>query len=144
MIYWEDERANDGTFVLVIHPNRILLQSAHNNPNPNFVYWYADISTEQYEGLCRGLGQYKGRIFADERTLNCPGYKVYELSKYSKAPWKTERNRKTWILECARVVAENLNSILTELNRVMPPGATPLRKPYWTELIGFNATLITR
>src|SRR5262245_32207049 len=39
MIFWYDGPAIDGAFILAIRPSQIILQSMHDNPNPDFVYW---------------------------------------------------------------------------------------------------------
>jgi hypothetical protein len=38
----------DGGFRLVINPRQIFLRSGHDNPNPNYLYWFVNIDTAQY------------------------------------------------------------------------------------------------
>lgn len=41
----------DGRYYLLFTPMQMVLFSHHENPNPNWVYWVAPISREQYELL---------------------------------------------------------------------------------------------
>jgi hypothetical protein len=47
-VYWQSQMI-DGEYELVITPKQIYLRSNHENPNPNYLYWLADLKKEQYE-----------------------------------------------------------------------------------------------
>ena len=46
---WWPSTYNDGSLVLTITKRQIYLRSGHNNPNPNYLYWFVNITDEQYK-----------------------------------------------------------------------------------------------
>lgn len=123
MIAWNDTPGIDGDYILVIHPTQIFLRSAHNNPNPDYVYWVAPLPTEQYSMLVRYLDKYDGKLFEDHQKLGYwkwNGYKCDTLSGARVSPWYTkfpEDKQDEWEKETMKAANYNLRRILKELNR---------------------------
>ena len=46
---WWPSTYNDGSLVFTITKRQIYLRSGHNNPNPNYLYWFVNITNEQYK-----------------------------------------------------------------------------------------------
>lgn len=46
---WWPSFYNDGSLVLTITKRQIYLRSGHNNPNPNHLYWFVNITDKQYK-----------------------------------------------------------------------------------------------
>ncbi|WP_147319947.1 hypothetical protein [Chitinophaga silvisoli] len=42
----------DGTYVLSVTEKQLYLHSCHDNPNPDFLYWFTNISPVQYRLIC--------------------------------------------------------------------------------------------
>ncbi len=57
----------DGDLELVISARQIWLRSVHDNPNPNELFWYADISREQFSGVGMMLKLYGNEFGEHER-----------------------------------------------------------------------------
>lgn len=46
---WWPSTYNDGSLVLTVTKKQIYLRSGHNNPNPNYLYWFVNIRPDQYK-----------------------------------------------------------------------------------------------
>lgn len=46
---WWPSTYNDGSLVLTITKRQIFLRSGHNNPNPNHLYWFINITGDQFK-----------------------------------------------------------------------------------------------
>jgi hypothetical protein len=58
----------DGTFILMITKKQVILTSGHNNPNPDYLFWFTDINEKQYEEIVRNIDKSKGLF--DEQNLH--------------------------------------------------------------------------
>lgn len=93
----------DGSLILTITKRQIYLRSGHNNPNPNYLYWFVNISEEQYRII-------ESKINADKNLFeqNPSEYTLYKQLYYRKfkpekgipKKWTTkseERSYKDWL-----------------------------------------------
>lgn len=46
---------NDGDYYLTVTPQQVYFSSGHNNPNPNFLFWFIPIDSSQYSQIKKGL-----------------------------------------------------------------------------------------
>ena len=81
---WWPSTYNDGSLVLTITKRQIYLRSGHNNPNPNYLYWFVNITDEQYKII-------DAKIKADKIlfTPEPSEYSFYRQLFYSK--YKSEK-----------------------------------------------------
>jgi len=123
MIMWNDTPGIDGNFILVLHPKQVFLRSAHDNPNPNYVYWVAPLSDAQYTRLVTFIDGYKGRLFRRNRWDRWAGYTLFTLENPRISPHFPERrtpdSEAAWQRDFDAAVNANLRRILRELNRAL-------------------------
>ncbi len=72
--YW-NSNCNDGSYYLTVTPEQIYFTSGHNNPNPNFLYWFIKIDTSQYLEIKKGLTKktpkgFSKNKYTKERSLD--------------------------------------------------------------------------
>jgi hypothetical protein len=125
MIMWNDTPGIDGNFILVLHPKQVFLRSAHDNPNPNYVYWVERLSERQYAQLVTFLDMYRGQLFRRNRFDSWPGYTLFTLRSPRISPWPPDRmTRETeasWRSKADAAINANLRNMLNELNRGLSP-----------------------
>jgi hypothetical protein len=56
---------NDGDYILTITPEQIFFSSGHENPNPNYLFWVADISRTQFDLIAKGIRKKMPKGFID-------------------------------------------------------------------------------
>jgi hypothetical protein len=91
-IYWSAPSI-DGDYFFMITKKQVILTSGHENPNPNFLFWFTDINEKQYEEIVDMLDRSKAsfsehskhRLYG--RELN---YKNYSPERYKKKIGKYE------------------------------------------------------
>ena len=64
--YWDSWNI-DGLYILRFSPKQMVLYSSHENPNPNYIYWSADITEEQFKAL-KAMPQFEYKWKSDEKT----------------------------------------------------------------------------
>ena len=74
----------DGSLVLTVTKRQIYLRSGHDNPNPNYLYWFANINDEQYKIIERKINADKD-LFKEEPSE----YNLYKQLYYQK--FKSEK-----------------------------------------------------
>ena len=128
MITWNDTPGIDGDFMLVVHPKQLFLRSGHNNPNPNYVYWVAEVSEAQYTELVKFLDAYNGQLFRRNRWDRWPGYTLFMLTNPQLSPEPPDRmtpdGEASWRSRSDAAVNANLRRILRELNRGLSQNRT--------------------
>jgi hypothetical protein len=142
-IYWQDTPATDGAFTVVVHPMQIILRSGHNNPNPNYIYWFADLKPGQYKAICAALDNYKSGAFSDKDVWTSHGYKGLRLTRSKTSPWYQDEEPKEWEWKCANVLRDNTNAVLAELNRILPRGVEKLKPLHIMDLLGYRLLRIS-
>jgi hypothetical protein len=120
MIFWNDSPSIDGSFILVIHPKQIFLRSSHDNPNPNKIYWFSSISTEQYKEISHFLGKYNGKVFSNKGVWSWGGYKVFELTEAKESPYLTGDEKDSDYKKADLAIISNIFRIFAELNHGLP------------------------
>ena|GEM_PF-1967590 len=115
---------DDGDRCLTITRRQIWLTSTHNNPNPNYFYWFTNITDEQYRMIERWING-KARLFTEytwssgfSRTLY---YRRYIPEDSLPDDWSQE------VLERYRAAADDVHyantvKLLEMINRGMPTG----------------------
>lgn len=73
--YW-DSWLIDGRYNLRFTPKQMVLYSSHENPNPNYIYWSADITEEQFKAL-KAMPQFEYKWKSDEKTSRDLSYKNF-------------------------------------------------------------------
>lgn len=73
--YWDSWNI-DGRYILRFSPKQMVLYSSHQNPNPNYIYWSADITEEQFKAL-KAMPQFKYKWKSDEKTSRDLSYKNF-------------------------------------------------------------------
>lgn len=73
--YWDSWNI-DGQYILRFSPKQMVLYSSHENPNPNYIYWSADITEEQFKAL-KAMPQFKYKWKSDEKTSRDLSYKNF-------------------------------------------------------------------
>ena len=115
-------------FMLVVHPKQWFLRSGHNNPNPNYVYWVAEVSEAQYTELAKFLDAYSGQLFRRNRWDQWPGYTLFMLRNPQLSPQPPDRmtpdGEASWRSRSDAAVNANLRRILGELNRGLSQNGT--------------------
>lgn len=73
--YWDSWQI-DGRYTLRFSPKQMVLYSSHENPNPNYIYWSADITEEQFKAL-KAIPQFEYKWLSDEKTSRDLSYKNF-------------------------------------------------------------------
>jgi hypothetical protein len=73
--YWDSWQI-DGRYNLRFTPKQMVLYSSHENPNPNYIYWAADITEEQFKAL-KAMPQFEYKWKSDEKTSRDLSYKNF-------------------------------------------------------------------
>lgn len=102
----------DGHYTLVITPRQIYLRSGHDNPNPNFLYWLASISENQYLSIKDYLNESESTFIHKYTNENSPcltySFSKAKIEKHKRKNWTTKRYH-------------NFKTLMTRINK-------PLRK----------------
>ena len=56
---------NDGDYILTITPEQIFFSRGHENPNPNYLFWSANISRNQFNLITHGIRNEMPQGFID-------------------------------------------------------------------------------
>jgi hypothetical protein len=80
----------DGDFVFTVTKKQVILTSGHENPNPNYLFWFIDINEKQYEQIVRSINQSK-RLFDEQNLMYFYGRQL-EYKNY--IPEQKHRNAK--------------------------------------------------
>ena len=83
-IFWTS-RYIDGRYELVITPRQIYLRSSHENPNPNFLFWFINISEKQFLSIKNQLDKSSGELIENctSEYSDCLSY-VFSKAKNEK------------------------------------------------------------
>jgi hypothetical protein len=54
----------------------MVLYTSHENPNPDYIYWSADITEEQFKAL-KAIPQFEYKWLSDEKTSRDLSYKNF-------------------------------------------------------------------
>lgn len=73
--YWDSWNI-DGQYILRFSPKQMVLYSSHDNPNPDYIYWSADITEEQFKAL-KAMPQFEYKWKSDEKTSRDLSYKNF-------------------------------------------------------------------
>ena len=73
--YWDSWNI-DGRYILRFSPKQMVLYSSHENPNPNYIHWSADITEEQFKAL-KAIPQFEYKWKSDEKTSRDLSYKNF-------------------------------------------------------------------
>lgn len=73
--YWDSWQI-DGRYTLRFSPKQMVLYSGHENPNPDYIYWSADITEEQFKVL-KAIPQFEYKWLSDEKTSRDLSYKNF-------------------------------------------------------------------
>jgi hypothetical protein len=73
--YW-DSWLIDGRYNLRFTPKQMVLYTSHENPNPDYIYWSADITEEQFKAL-KAIPQFEYKWMSDEKTSRDLSYKNF-------------------------------------------------------------------
>lgn len=73
--YWDSWNI-DGRYILRFSPKQMVLYSSHDNPNPDYIYWSADITEEQFKAL-KAIPQFEYKWLSDEKTSRDLSYKNF-------------------------------------------------------------------
>ena len=73
--YWDSWNI-DGRYILRFSPKQMVLYSSHDNPNPDYIYWSADITEEQFKAL-KAMPQFEYKWKSDEKTSRDLSYKNF-------------------------------------------------------------------
>lgn len=73
--YWNSWNI-DGRYILRFSPKQMVLYSSHDNPNPDYIYWSADITEEQFKAL-KAMPQFEYKWMSDEKTSRDLSYKNF-------------------------------------------------------------------
>jgi len=65
-ISWEAPSI-DGHFILTVTKKQVILTSGHENPNPNYLFWFTNIDEHTYEQIVRNVEEAKKSF--DEQYL---------------------------------------------------------------------------
>jgi len=114
----------DGSYVLTVTKKQIYLCSTHNNPNPNHLYWFANITPRQYEIIADKINKEKSLF--EPRTVDHTWYKWYSYynelyyEKYKPErdmPQKwTEKEQEKFERDGLVKRYENLHALISFLN----------------------------
>jgi hypothetical protein len=85
-IYWSAPSI-DGEYFFMITKKQVILTSGHENPNPNFLFWFTDINEKQYKEIVDMVERSKGS-FSEHSNHRLYGreldYKNYSPERYKK------------------------------------------------------------
>ncbi|RAK65738.1 hypothetical protein [Hymenobacter edaphi] len=113
----------DGQLGLYITRRQIYLQSGHNNPNPNHLYWVQNITPVQFQAINAVLGRllvplpFQTAAGTDCGYFRCLGFQPKESANVSletEAQWEAFRSKE------AADLAQRVRSLLQELNYHLP------------------------
>lgn len=113
----------DGTLDLYVSRRQIYLQSGHNNPNPNFLYWVQNITPAQFQtidGLLKGL--LVPLPFQAHAEANCGYFRClqFQPKESSTARFATETQWEAFRATEEADLAQRVRSLLQTLNYYLP------------------------
>ena len=74
--YW-DSWMIDGRYNLRFTPKQMVLYTSHENPNPDYIYWSANITEEQFQAL-KKIPKFKYKWLSDKKKEKNLRYKNFE------------------------------------------------------------------
>ena len=93
----------DGSLVLTVTKRQIYLRSGHDNPNPNYLYWFSNITDEQYKIIERKIIADKDLFSVEPSDYNWYKqlyYKKFKSEKGIPKKWtkkKQDKYYKDWL-----------------------------------------------
>lgn len=126
--------AIDGEMALVLTDEQLYLQSGHDNPRPNHIYWLAAATAEQHAAVRDYLAQQLQKHA--KQPFDCSGDMgvsvVHPLSCSTKAPaperpeWNESRH--------LELTARSAAIVIGRLDKTLPKGVAPLPAPTRADL----------
>jgi len=140
-INWADAPAIDGTFMLLVNSAQLILRSGHENPNPDFIYWFTDLKPGQYRPIEKALTSSRASRFEpDGGTWR--EYQCFTCRGLEQSPWYEDSDETTWRWSCANTLLRNVNAVLTELNSTFPPEVPKLPTLHIMDILDYSAVEI--
>jgi hypothetical protein len=105
----------DGSLVLTITNRQIYLRSSHDNPNPNYLYWFANISDEQYKIIDKKIKADKvlfERVSSEFFLFEQYFYKGFKPEKGNPKKWTNKRIEQHY-QNCLQKRYENLGFLIS-------------------------------
>ncbi len=122
-IYWPAP-SDDGDRCLTITRRQIWLTSAHENPNPNYFYWFTSITDEQYRMIERHINA-NARAFKEYTSASGFSRTLYYRWFIPEAPYPDdlyEGELDRYRANAADIHYANAKKLLKLLNRGLPLG----------------------
>lgn len=131
----------DGSMRLMVNPRQIYLRSGHDNPNPDYLYWFSELDSIQYRAVQKFIaGREKDGWFkVYDNTPDGPTYHFYKRSIPEleiTEEWTDELIEKH-SKDHQKKMYLNLRRLLQEINRFLPNPQNRISVPTEEE---FNAT----
>jgi hypothetical protein len=67
-IFWSAPNSIDGEYLFIITKRQLILTSGHENPNPDYLYWFTDITLKQHDEIVKNVDDAKNSF--DEQHLD--------------------------------------------------------------------------
>ncbi|WP_348799015.1 hypothetical protein [Flavobacterium adhaerens] len=116
----------DGSLVLTITKHQVYLRSSHDNPNPNYLYWFTNISDVCYTTIDKIIKS-DTRMFektnANSYLFTHLYYKKFKPEKKISKKW-TDLNKEQYLQDCLQKRYENLVNLVTFINKELPKNQT--------------------
>lgn len=116
--FWED-----GSYALYFNAEQVYLISGHNNPTPNFLFWLAPVTAEQYQALKNYLAKPVARPLE-----KADGY-LWFTPPLSDGHWSKNHEAVEPKLGHEEVFYRNTIALLRLLNKQLPKEVAPLPLP---------------
>jgi len=131
----------DGDFIFTVTKKQIILTSGHENPNPDYLFWFVDITKDQYEQIVHTID--KSKNLFDEQNLNYFYGRQLEYKYY--IPEQKHRNTKDSNYKMylnAKKLIDTFNRELKPKDQIMFPDRKKLKtiKPIMTATMASEIT----
>ena len=111
---------DEGSADLIVTQKQIILTSGHNNPNPDYLYWFTDINKQQYQAITFSLKAHR-YLFEEYKDITDfykrLAYKAY-LPEKSHLSYKDSGNKR--YLNTRRLITL-FNQVLKQKDQIVIP-----------------------
>jgi hypothetical protein len=124
--------------VLVINPRQIFIKTQHDNPYPDFLYWFTDIDTAQYRMILDHMIPPDKTRFADSTNIYSDYYLLYfeVFVKEASLPahWSDKEISKH-SMDYRKKLYTNLCALIRTFNVILASNVNEIKVPDQKEFI---------
>ncbi|MDF2188095.1 hypothetical protein [Paraflavitalea sp. CAU 1676] len=147
---WNSD-CTDGYYILSITPAQVYFSSAHDNPNPNFLFWVIDIDSTQFDQISRGLRKNPPKGFKNVSKYYSGSKTVFNDIQFRATfqlpnEW-TDSTKEQFDQNCKAQIKSQLDRYLSILNSYISDSARKISLPVvimQRKYFGYSASELPR